>query len=144
MIKENQFMPDYAIPPGETLVEELEAKSMSQAELAGLIGTSKEVINEIIKGKTPITAEMALKLEQVFKLPSHFWVNLEQQYQETLLQMQVNQAVNNTKPLFNEVISSARYLVNPSGHKTDVVLSLVVWNKLLSLLEKWDDRKVVQ
>jgi len=144
MIKENKFMPDYAIPPGETLVEELEAKSMSQAELAGLIGTSKEVINEIIKGKTPITAEMALKLEQVFKLPSHFWVNLEQQYQETLLQMQVNQAVNNTKPLFNEVISSARYLVNPSGHKTDVVLSLVVWNKLLSLLEKWDDRKVVQ
>ena len=87
---------------------------------------------------------MALKLEQVFQLPSHFWVNLEQQYQETLLQMQVNQAVNNRKSLFNEVIFSARYLVNPSGNKTDVVLSLVVWNKLLNFLEKLDDRKVVQ
>ncbi|MCK5524627.1 MAG: HigA family addiction module antidote protein [Thiomargarita sp.] len=142
--KENQFMPDYAIPPGETLAEELAARGMSQAEVAVLIGTSKEIINEIIKGKTPITAEMALKLESVFQLPSHFWVNLEQQYQETLLDMQVNQTVNNTKSFFNEVISSARYLVNTSGSKTDVVLSLVVWKKLLTLLEKLDDRKVVQ
>jgi addiction module HigA family antidote len=141
MTKENQFMPDYAIPPGETLAEELAAKSISQAELAVLIGISKEIINEIIKGKTPITAEMALKLEPVFQLPAHFWMNLEQQYQETLLQMQINQAVNNTKPFFNEVISSARYLVNTSGSKTDVVLSLVVWNKLLTLLEELDDGK---
>jgi addiction module HigA family antidote len=117
---------------------------MSQAELAVLIGTSEKIINEIITGKTPITAEMALKLEQVFQLPAHFWMNLEQQYQETLLHMQVNQAVNNTKPLFNEVISSARYLVNTSGGKTDVVLSLAVWNKLLTLLDKLDERTVVQ
>jgi addiction module HigA family antidote len=144
MTKENQFMPDYAIPPGETLAEELAANSMSQAELAVLIGTSEKIINEIITGKTPITAEMALKLEQVFQLPAHFWMNLEQQYQETLLHMQVNQAVNNTKPLFNEVISSARYLVNTSGGKTDVVLSLAVWNKLLTLLDKLDERTVVQ
>jgi len=141
MTKENQFIPDYAIPPGETLAEELAAKSMSQAELAVLIGISEEIINEIVKGKTPITAEMALKLESVFQLPAHFWVNLEQQYQETLLQIQVNQAVNNTKPFFGEVVSSARYLVNTSGSKTDVVLSLVVWNKLLTLLEELDDRK---
>jgi addiction module HigA family antidote len=144
MTKENQFMPDYAIPPGETLAEELAAKSMSQAELAVLIGASEKIINEIITGKTPLTAEMALKLEQVFQLPAHFWMNLEQQYQETLLHMQVNQAVNHTKPFFNEVISSARYLVNTSGGKTDVVLSLAVWNKLLTLLEKLDERTVVQ
>ncbi len=142
MTKENQFMPDYAIPPGETLAEELAAKSISQTELAVLIGTSKETINEIIKGKTPITAEMALKLEQVFQLPAHFWVNLEQQYQETLLHL--NQAKNDTKPFCNEIISSARYLVNTSGNKTDVVLSLVVWNKLLTLLEELDDQKVFQ
>lgn len=142
MTKENQFMPDYAIPPGETLAEELAAKSMSQAELAVLIGISEEIIDEIVKGQTPITAEMALKLESVFQLPANFWVNLEQQYQETLLQIQVNQALNNTTPFFNEVVFSARYLVNTSGSKTDVVLSLAVWNKLLSLLKELDERKM--
>jgi len=56
MTKENQFMPDYAIPPGETLAEELAAKSMSQAELAVLMGITKESLNEIIKGRAPITS----------------------------------------------------------------------------------------
>ena len=41
MTKENQFMPDYAIPPGETLAEELAAKSMGQTELAVLLGISQ-------------------------------------------------------------------------------------------------------
>jgi addiction module HigA family antidote len=94
MTKENQFMPDYAIPPGETLTEELAAQSMSQAELALLTSIPKETINEIIKGNAPITSEIALKLERVFQLPAHFWINLEQQYQETLIRLQVNQAVN--------------------------------------------------
>jgi len=144
MTKENQFLPDYVIPPGETLAEELAAKSMSQAELAILIGVTKKFINEIIKGKTSITPEIALKLERVFQLPAHFWMNLEQQYQETLVNLQVNQTVNNTKQFFNELVSSARYLVNTSGGKTDVVLSLQVWNKLLILLEDLNERKIVQ
>jgi len=108
MTKKNQFMPDYAIPPGETLAEELAAKSMNQAELAALMGITKEFLNEIIKGKAPITPEIALKLERVFQLPANFWMNLEQQYQKTLTHLQINQAVNNTKPFFNELISSAR------------------------------------
>lgn len=140
MTKENQFMPDYAIEPGETLAEELVARGMSQAELAVLMDITKEFLNEIIKGKAPITPEIALKLEHLFQLPAHFWMNLEQQYQERLAHLQVNQAVNNTKPFFNELSSSARYLVNTSGTKTDVVLSLAVWNKILTLLEDLNDQ----
>ena len=46
--------------------------------------------------------------------------------------------------LFNEVLSSARYLVDAKGGKTDVVLSLSVWRNLLALLEDLDDRAVVR
>jgi hypothetical protein len=56
----------------------------------------------------------------------------------------MNKQTYDSNPLFNEVIYSARYLVNTSGGKTDVVLSLAVWNKLLTFLEELDDRKVVQ
>jgi len=34
--------------------------------------------------------------------------------------------------------------LNTSGGKTDVVLSLAVWNKLLTLLEELNDRQIVQ
>ena len=78
-----RFQPDYAIPPGETLQEELACRGMTQAELADRTGMAKKTINEIINGKAPITPDTALKLEHVFGLPAHFWNMLEQNYQET-------------------------------------------------------------
>ena len=78
----NQYAPDYLVPPGEVLEEYLEAYSMTQTELAARTGLTKKTINEIIKGKSPITSETALKLERSLDRPAHFWNNLERQFQE--------------------------------------------------------------
>lgn len=83
-ITENQYTPDYVSPPGETLLEILESRGMSQTELAIRTGRTKKHINSIIKEKSPITQEMALQLERVLDVPSSFWNNREQQYQESL------------------------------------------------------------
>uniref|UniRef100_A0A7V3JAG9 Addiction module antidote protein, HigA family n=1 Tax=candidate division CPR3 bacterium TaxID=2268181 RepID=A0A7V3JAG9_UNCC3 len=83
----NQFMPDYAVPPGETLLETLEAIGMSQAELAERTGRPKKTINEIVKGKAAITPETALQFERVLGIPAGFWNNLERNYQETLARL---------------------------------------------------------
>lgn len=83
----NQFMPDYAVPPGETLLETIEAIGMSQAELAERTGRPKKTINEIIKGKAAITPETALQFERVLGIPAGFWNNLERNYQETLARL---------------------------------------------------------
>ena len=84
---ENEFRPDYAIPPGETLLEVLESIGMTQAELARRTGRPKKTINEIIQGKTTITPETALQLELTLRIPASFWNNREQQYQETLARL---------------------------------------------------------
>ena len=78
----NQFTPDYLVTPGEVLDEYLDDLGMTQAELASRTGLAKKTINEIIKGKSPITPETALKLERVLDRPAHFWNNLERQFQE--------------------------------------------------------------
>jgi len=90
--KKNQFIPDYAVPPGETLLETLEAIGMSQAELAERTGRPKKTINEIIKGKTAITPETALQFERVLGTPAGFWNNMERNYQET--QARINEQKN--------------------------------------------------
>ena len=46
--------------------------------------------------------------------------------------------------LFTEVHSSARYLTDTKGSKTDVILPLAIWENLLALLEELDDRKIAQ
>ena len=78
---------EYIIAPGETLLELLETNSMSQLDLAMKTGINKKTINEIIKGKAPITTSTSLKLEYVFNIPASFWNNLESNYRESIERM---------------------------------------------------------
>jgi HTH-type transcriptional regulator / antitoxin HigA len=79
-----RYDPDYAVPPGPTLQETIEAIGMSQTELALRTGRTLKTINEIIKGKAPITAETAIQLERVLRVPASFWNNLERNYRADL------------------------------------------------------------
>jgi addiction module HigA family antidote len=81
---QNQYTPDYVSPPGETLLEILEERGMTQAELAERTGRPKKTINEIINGKAAITPETALQLELVLGVPARFWNNRERLYREAL------------------------------------------------------------
>lgn len=83
------FRPNYAVPPGETLRETIEALGMTQAELAQRTGCAKETINEIIEGKAAITSERAIQLERVLGITASFWNNLERNYQETKARLRV-------------------------------------------------------
>lgn len=73
--------------PGDTIQETLDSIEMSQAELAERLGRSIPKLNELIKGKAPITKDTALKLEYVLGIPASFWLNLERRYQDELLEI---------------------------------------------------------
>jgi len=77
-----KYVPDYLVTPGEVLEDYLGYARITQAALADRTGLSKKIINEIIKEKSAITAEMASKFELYLGRPAHFWSNLERQYQE--------------------------------------------------------------
>lgn len=68
-------------PPGDTLLETMEAKGIKQPELALRMGRPLKTINEIIKGKAAITPETALQLERVLGTPADFWMERERLYQ---------------------------------------------------------------
>ncbi len=82
------YEPDYAIPPGETLEETMEALGMTQQELAGRTGLTVQTLNRIFKGEQPITYETANKLEPVTGYPAGFWNKLEAQYREQLKKLE--------------------------------------------------------
>ncbi|MBI2907889.1 MAG: HigA family addiction module antidote protein [Chloroflexi bacterium] len=84
MTTKTDAYPEVAIPPGEYLAEEIEARGISQKELARRMGRPLNAINEIINGKKAITAETTLQLEEVMpKIPARLWLNLETDYQLT-------------------------------------------------------------
>ena len=75
--------PNVAIPPGEHLDEELEARGLTQRALAQALGRPPQMISEVIRGKKAVTADFSLELEGALGIPAHVWMNLEAQYQLT-------------------------------------------------------------
>lgn len=74
--------PDYAVPPGETLLETLEELGMTQRELAQRTDLTPQTINLIVKGVDPVTPDTANRLELATGVPASLWNNLEKRYQE--------------------------------------------------------------
>ncbi len=77
-----------AIPPGETIKEQLEYKEMTQIEFARRMGQSQRHISWLLNGKAPLSQTTALKLESVLGIPAKYWNNLEALYREDLARIQ--------------------------------------------------------
>ncbi len=84
MTTQTQYNPQFVSPPGQTLADTLESLGMSQAELSERTEISENIISEIIKGKAPITPEIALKLELALGVSAPFWNNRELNYRDAL------------------------------------------------------------
>lgn len=78
------WQPDWAVAPGEILLEALQDRGMTQAELANRMARPPKTINEIVKGKAAITADTALQLERTLGISAAFWSGLEARYREHL------------------------------------------------------------
>jgi addiction module HigA family antidote len=65
------------IHPGETLREDLEALSMSAAELSRQPTVPVNCITQILNGSRSITGDTALRLGHLFTTSPEFWLNLQ-------------------------------------------------------------------
>ena len=84
----NHLTPAIATHPGEVLKEEIEARGMTQKELAEKMGRSPQIVNLIINGRKGISAETAINLEKAFPdIPAEFWMNLDSAYRLDLVRI---------------------------------------------------------
>jgi HTH-type transcriptional regulator/antitoxin HigA len=90
MTTDRSIYSDLAIPPGEYLLEVIESREITQADLARRMGRPTQAINEIVKGEKAITSETALQLEQVLGTPAHIWTGLEAEFQLVLARQKEN------------------------------------------------------
>lgn len=73
--------------PGYYLKELIDAKSMTQEELAKRLQISTKYMSELINGKCNLTDEMVLKLSNVFGTSTTMWLNLNKTYIEKKIEI---------------------------------------------------------
>lgn len=76
-----QFVPAIAIHPGEILKDELKERAITQKEFAQLTGIPQTHLNEIIKGKRAINADIALVIGKALEMDAMLWLNLQSNYE---------------------------------------------------------------
>lgn len=76
----NNMTSSLLIHPGEMIKEEIEARGITQKELAEKMGVSYTVFNEILNGKRPVTTEYALLLEAALGIDAGIWLRLQTDY----------------------------------------------------------------
>lgn len=74
-------------PPGDTIQEHIDFIGMSQVELAERMGRPKEKVNDLIKGREPITTATAFQLENVLGIPAGFWMNREKDFRKEIYEL---------------------------------------------------------
>lgn len=82
MATQNNLLPFEATHPGVLIKDELDARpDLNQKDLANELGVKASFLNEIIKGKRPITADIAILLEEIMEIPADYWMKFQSQYE---------------------------------------------------------------
>ena len=82
MTTHNNIIPFEATHPGILIKDELDARDdISQKDLAKEMGVKASFLNEIIKGKRPLTADYAIVLEKIFEIPANYWMKFQTQFE---------------------------------------------------------------
>ncbi len=74
------MIPFEATHPGTVILDEINARNISQKALAHELGVSPTFLNEILKGKRPITADFAIVLEKSLGISADYWMRFQSQY----------------------------------------------------------------
>lgn len=82
MTDPNNWSPDWAVRPGDVLVDALEERGMTQAELGRRMARPLKTISEIATGKAAVTPDTAVQLERTLGIPAAIWLRLEAAYRE--------------------------------------------------------------
>lgn len=74
-------------PPGATIKEQLEDRSMTLKEFSQRMEMSEKQAKALIEGKAVLTHDAALRLESVLGIPVKFWSALEASYRKSIVRL---------------------------------------------------------
>lgn len=110
-IKRTGISRDLLIHPGETILEVLEDRGLTQVDLAVSTGVSTAHVCNVIAGKKDISASFACALEYALGVPKSFWMNLQVNYDAQLMELNEENTVTQEEvEAKNELHEVIRYL----------------------------------
>lgn len=81
-----------AIPPGETIKEQLESWNVPQETFVAKMGMTAEQIESLLEGDAPVTEELAKRMSPLVRMPARVLVGMEDDYRADLAKVSLELA----------------------------------------------------
>ena len=137
----NEYQPDYAVSPGEILAGELELRGMAQQELAKRTGITPKHIISILKARSAVTPDTAIKFERALGMPAEYWLNLESHYQAILARLAEEEQLERDLDWLKRIPVNDMAKLGWIEKKRDKKLKLIEVLSFFGIarVEQWDD-----
>ncbi len=78
----DEFRPDWASPPGDTIIDALRERRISESDFCVRIGLRDDELRPLLEGRTTISISIARELKRVLGGSVEFWVCRDIQYRQ--------------------------------------------------------------
>ena len=95
MAEEKELLLWGATSPGEILEEKLQEMNVDVNDFAARIGYTPKTVNELLRAKCRVTAEMAYSLEFGTGIPQYCWLEAQKLYERDLWREKVKKSLKN-------------------------------------------------
>lgn len=147
----NTIIPFKATHPGTLIKDELEVRDdITQKDLAILLGVKPSFLNEIIKGKRPVTADIAILLEKTLGISADYWMKFQSQYEIDMAKIK-EKNINKIKliEIWNIIIqyvpvkyfNKKGYLTNDISSNISIIQSIYSVQSIDGLVNKFSEQK---
>lgn len=147
----NTIIPFEATHPGSLIKDELEVRDdINQKDLSILLGVKPSFLNEIIKGKRPVTADIAILLEKSLGISADYWMKFQSNYEIDSAKIK-EKNINKIKliEIWNVIkqyvpikyFDKKGYLANDISSNITIILSIYAVESIDGLIKKFSERK---
>ena len=82
MNRNEEFRPDWTSPPGDTIVDILQEKNITDTAFAALMDLSWEDASDLLQGRSTVTLTVARRLTRTLGASVEYWMSRDYQYRQ--------------------------------------------------------------
>ncbi|WP_336249128.1 ImmA/IrrE family metallo-endopeptidase [Stomatohabitans albus] len=127
----------YVVTPGDVIKEWIDEEGINAAELSRRLGVSRKHVSELLRGKTPLTHQMAISLEHVTGVPARIWNQHEAGYRADLAHIEAREALlpqwEIAKLFPIKYLQSLGIISSPNSDKPGIIQELLSFLQIATL-----------
>lgn len=126
IIEYEKFFPSTPIHPFDILVDELKARGISKKDFASQLGMKASNFSRMLKAKSSLSSETAIKLEKLLGIPYSQWMLFQEEYIKDCIRLNMQPSVEAEKERnYDDIYEKLNSILKPIIERADSIREFI-------------------